>query len=60
MNLEMILDGVLLVAMALSFALLHKVRRLSVALWSTGPSYRCLPTDSNLEQPTEIDQIFRA
>jgi len=60
MNAEMIHAGAQFLGMVLSFMLLLRIRRLSIGLWSTGPSYQCLPTGSDVEQPSEIDQIFRA
>lgn len=60
MNAERILAGTQFIGMVLSFALLLRARRLSVGLWSTGHSCQRLPTGSDVEQPSEIDQKFRA
>jgi hypothetical protein len=60
MKAEMIFAVTQFVGMVLSFTLLLRARRLSVWLWSTQPSYRRLPTGIVVEQPSEIDQIFRA
>jgi hypothetical protein len=60
MNAEMILAGAQFVGMALSFTLLLRARRLSVGLWSTGPSYQRLSAGSGVDHPTEIDKIFRS
>jgi hypothetical protein len=60
MNAEMILADAQVLGMVLSFMLLLKVRRLSMGLWSTGPSYQCLPTGSGVEPPANTGQIFRA
>jgi hypothetical protein len=59
MNAELILTGVQFVAMTVSFILLHRARRLSTKLWSTGPSYWRLPIKPNIEQPALIEQLFR-
>jgi len=60
MNAEMILAGTQFDGMVLSFTLLLRARRLSVGLWSTGPSFQRLPAGSDVEHLAEIDQIFRA
>jgi hypothetical protein len=60
MSKEMILVVPQFVGMVLSFALLFRARRLSVGLWSTETSRRLLPAWTAGEQPSEIDQIFRA
>lgn len=59
MNAEMILAGAQFLGMVLTFALLHRARRLLVGLWSTEPSCQCLPTGSDVEQPAENSGIFR-
>ena len=60
MNAGMILASTQFVGMVLSFTLLLRVRRLSMGLWSPGPSYERMSTGSGVEQPTEIVEIFRA
>jgi hypothetical protein len=60
MSKEMILVVPQFVGMVLSFALLFRARRLSVGLWSTETSQRCLRAETLGEQPAGIDQIFRA
>jgi hypothetical protein len=60
MNAEMILTGTKFLGMVLSFTLLLRARQLSVGLWSTEKSRQRLPTGSDVKQPSEIDQIFRA
>lgn len=60
MNAEMIFAGTQFVGMVLSFTLLLRVRRISIGLWSTGPSYQYLSTGSGVEQPSDSVQIFRA
>jgi hypothetical protein len=58
MNAETIQAGMQFVVMMLSFALLLRVRRLSVGLWSTEPSCQRLPVGSEVGQPSESDQIL--
>jgi len=55
MNAESILAGAQTIAGALSLALLFRVRRHSVALLSTRPSYEPSRTGSDLVQRTEVD-----
>ncbi len=59
MSAKMILASAQLVGMVLSFALLHRTRRLSVGLCSPGSSHQSLPTVSDVTQSVEIDQRFR-
>ena len=60
MNVAMILASAQLVGMVLSVSFLLRVRRLSVGIWSTIPSYQRSRAGSDVTQPSEIDQIFRA
>lgn len=59
MNMEMILAGAQYVGIALSIALLLRVRRPSVGLWSTDLSYQRMPKQIHIEQPTEINERFK-
>jgi len=59
MNVGMIFLGAYFVGTVLSFAILLRVLQLSVGLWSKRPSCPRLTAESDVEQPSEIDQIFR-
>ncbi len=60
MNVGMIFLGAYLVGTVLSFAILLRVLQLSVGLWSKKPSCQRLTSGSDIEQPSGIDQVFRA
>lgn len=60
MDLKMIFTGAYIVGTVLSFMLLLRVLQLSVGLWSKRPSYHYVPTEVDVEKPTEIHQKFRS
>jgi hypothetical protein len=60
MYVEMIFAGAYVVGTVLAFTILFRALCLSIGLRSKGPSYQCMPTRSDVEQPSKIDQIFRA
>jgi hypothetical protein len=59
MSAKMILASAQLIGMVLSFALLHRTRRLSVGLCSTVSSRQSLPAGSDVTQSVEIEKRFR-
>jgi len=60
MDLKMIFTGAYIVGTVLSFMLLLRVLQLSVGFWSKRPSYQHVPTEIDVEKPTEIHQTFRS
>jgi hypothetical protein len=60
MNVAMILASAQLAGMVLSISFLLRVRRLSAGIWSISPTYQLSLAESDVKQPSEVEQIFRA
>jgi hypothetical protein len=60
MDAKMILVGAHIIGTVLSFTILFRALQLSLGLRLKEISYQRLPTWSDVEKPTENDQIFRA
>ena len=60
MNVAMILASAQVAGMVLSVSVLLRVRRLSVRIWSTIPSYQRSHEGGDVTQPSGIGQVSRA